>query len=114
MDQAERDKAIEELRRQWNVPRAQLAILAALLDGVPRKFLHRTVGVSENTVKTQVRAILRRFGFDQTDTLTWWLRARAGDRIAFGDFATTPELRPTTAAPAPVTPADAADAIFTF
>lgn len=74
-----------EVATQHGIPARELEILRALVDGVPRAYLHRVLAVSENTIKTQIRGLLERLKQPTTDALVWWCRARAGDRVAMAD-----------------------------
>lgn len=86
VNDAQRDRVAAEVAAQHGLTARELEILRALLDGVPRRFLHRAIGVSENTIKTQVRCLLERLDQPNTDHLLWWCRARAGERVALADI----------------------------
>jgi len=52
----------------------EAAILSASAHGVPRPRLSEALGTSENTIKTQVRSLLRKLGQRDLDDAVWSLR----------------------------------------
>jgi len=52
-------------------------ILAASVHGVPRAHLRDALGVTENTVKTQVRSLIAKLGRKTIDDAVWWFRSQA-------------------------------------
>ncbi len=57
--------------------RHEADLLRLSLRGVPRSHLTDELGVAESTVKSRVRAILRKTGFDRMSDVAWALRNRA-------------------------------------
>jgi len=51
-------------------------ILAASVHGVPRAHLRDALGVTENTVKTQVRSLIAKLGRRTIDDAIWWFRSQ--------------------------------------
>lgn len=51
-------------------------ILSAAAYGVPRAHLAEVLEVSENTMKAQVRSLLRKLGEATLDDALWWIRNR--------------------------------------
>jgi DNA-binding NarL/FixJ family response regulator len=58
------------------VSRRVAEVLAAALRGVPRKYLAAALGITEDTVKTHVRQLIRRTGYADLDSLLWSIHGR--------------------------------------
>lgn len=54
-------------------------ILTLAVEGIPRSHLAEVMGISENTVKTQVRSLLDKVGQEALSAAVWWVRSRAGE-----------------------------------
>ncbi len=68
-----------ELRRitaDFGLSNRESMILDAAAYGVPRAHLAEVLGVSENTMKAQVRSLLRKLGESTLDDALWWIRKR--------------------------------------
>lgn len=62
-------RALARYAETNELPRQQVQLLACSLRGVPRKDLAATLGVSENTVKSQVRVLLAKTGEPNLDAV---------------------------------------------
>jgi DNA-binding NarL/FixJ family response regulator len=62
-------RALARYAESNELPRQQVQLLACSLRGVPRKDLAPTLGVSENTVKSQVRVLLVKTGEPNLDAV---------------------------------------------
>lgn len=72
-------KLTAELRRicdDFGLSNRESMILSAAAYGVPRAHLAEVLGVSENTMKAQVRSLLRKLGESTLDDALWWIRKR--------------------------------------
>ncbi len=68
-----------ELRRitdDFGLSNRESMILDAAAYGVPRAHLAEVLEVSENTMKAQVRSLLRKLGESTLDDALWWIRKR--------------------------------------
>jgi len=63
------DEVVRAFRHRHGLPRAEERVLRLTLGGAPRGELAERLGVSENTVKTTVRRLLRRAGHSSLDAL---------------------------------------------
>ncbi len=72
--------AIDEICRREELTPREVDLLVAAVAGVPRKTLSDELGVSENTLKTQVRGLLRK-----TDAGTLEELARNTLQLALAD-----------------------------
>ncbi len=72
--------AVDESARRHRLTPREVDLLVAAVAGVPRKVLADELGVSENTLKTQVRGLLRK-----TDATTLDEVARATLQLAISD-----------------------------
>lgn len=61
---------IEELSRHCELTSKETEVVAAAVANTPRNVLLEQFGVTDNTLKTQVRQVLRKTGFDSLDALT--------------------------------------------
>jgi len=81
-----------ELRRivaDFGLSKRESMILEAAAYGVPRAHLAEVLEVSENTMKAQVRSLLRKLGEKTLDDALWWIRKRV--------VALTPRRKPAAA-----------------
>ena len=72
-------KLTGELRRiieDFGLSTREGMILSAAAYGVPRAHLAEVLEVSENTMKAQVRSLLRKLGESTLDDALWWIRGR--------------------------------------
>ncbi len=73
------NKLTGELRRiieDFGLSTREGMILSAAAYGVPRAHLAEVLEVSENTMKAQVRSLLRKLGEATLDDALWWIRGR--------------------------------------
>jgi DNA-binding NarL/FixJ family response regulator len=54
----------------------EMDVLAAAVCGVPRSRVAEALGRSENTIKTQVNAVLKKLGQAGLDDAVWWVRSQ--------------------------------------
>jgi DNA-binding NarL/FixJ family response regulator len=76
--QARLTSVVADVAREYHLSARESQILGLAVDGVPRRHLARTLGVSENTIKTQVRSLLDKLGQVVLSDAVWWIRSRAG------------------------------------
>jgi DNA-binding NarL/FixJ family response regulator len=72
--------AIDEMSRRNRLSAREVDLLVAAVAGVPRKTLSDELGISENTLKTQVRGVLRKCDVSTLEEL-----ARATLQVAIAD-----------------------------
>ena len=66
--------ALEEATKRFRLTRRETRILSEALDGVPRNRLAEVLGVSENTVKTQIRSLLDKMSQSSLSDAVWLVR----------------------------------------
>ncbi|MEM1031955.1 MAG: response regulator [Myxococcota bacterium] len=66
--------AVEEAGGRFRLTRREMRILLEALDGVPRNRLAEVLGVSENTVKTQIRSLLDKMSQTSLSDAVWLVR----------------------------------------
>ncbi len=66
--------ALEEATTRFRLTRRETRILSEALDGVPRNRLAEVLGVSENTVKTQIRSLLDKMSQSSLSDAVWLVR----------------------------------------
>ena len=59
--------AFAQLAERFELPRREIDILVMSLGGVERKQLSRRLGISENTLKSRIRALIGRTGDTSLD-----------------------------------------------
>lgn len=72
-------KLTTELKRicaDFGLSNRESMILGAAAYGVPRAHLAEVLEVSENTMKAQVRSLLRKLRESTLDDALWWIRKR--------------------------------------
>jgi DNA-binding NarL/FixJ family response regulator len=69
---------ISEVTEQFKLSLRESQILAFAAEGIPRSRLADVMGVSENTVKSQVRSLLDKVEKQALSDVVWWVRNRAG------------------------------------
>lgn len=69
---------IAEITDNHKLSLRESQILAFAAEGIPRSRLADVMGVSENTVKSQVRSLLDKVEKQALSDAVWWVRNRAG------------------------------------
>jgi DNA-binding NarL/FixJ family response regulator len=69
---------IAEITNAQKLSQRESQILAFAAEGIPRSRLADVMGVSENTVKSQVRSLLDKVEKQALSDAVWWVRSRAG------------------------------------
>jgi two-component system vancomycin resistance associated response regulator VraR len=69
---------IDEVTKESGLSHRESQILAFAAEGIPRSRLADVMGVSENTVKSQVRSLLDKVEKLALSDVVWWVRSRAG------------------------------------
>ena len=69
MDDVAIGQRIEHLARQLKLTRRETELLTLSVDGLSRKELADSLGVAENTVKAQIRSLLKKSGARSLATL---------------------------------------------
>jgi DNA-binding NarL/FixJ family response regulator len=69
---------ISEVTDGYKLSLRESQILAFAAEGIPRSRLADVMGVSENTVKSQVRSLLDKVEKQALSDAVWWVRNRAG------------------------------------
>ena len=69
VDDAAIGQRIEHLARQLKLTRRETELLTLSVDGLSRKELADALGVAENTVKAQIRSLLKKSGARSLATL---------------------------------------------
>jgi len=69
---------IAEITDSHKLSLRESQILAFAAEGIPRSRLADVMGVSENTVKSQVRSLLDKVEKQALSDAVWWVRNRAG------------------------------------
>ena len=72
-------EALEAVCKDASLTKRQAEILAHATDGVPRGHLAEVMGVSENTLKTQIKALLDKTRQSSLAELVWRVRSSAGE-----------------------------------
>ena len=72
-------KELASVGEKHSLTKRQAEILAHATGGVPRGHLAEVMGVSENTVKTQIKALLDKTQQTSLAELVWSVRTTAGD-----------------------------------
>jgi DNA-binding NarL/FixJ family response regulator len=70
---------IAEIASECRLSLRETEILKLAVEGIPRSHIAEVIGVSENTVKTQVRSLLDKVGQEALSAAVWWVRSRAGE-----------------------------------
>jgi two-component system vancomycin resistance associated response regulator VraR len=68
---------IAEIAAECRLSIRELELLKLAVEGIPRSHLAEVVGVSENTVKTQIRSLLDKCGQEALSGVVWWVRSRS-------------------------------------
>ena len=69
---------VNEVSSQYKLSLRESQILAFASEGIPRSRLSDVMGISENTVKSQVRSLLEKLEKQALADVVWWVRSRAG------------------------------------
>jgi len=76
---------VAQVSSDYKLSSREVRILTSVVEGVPRRRLAEVLGVSENTVKSQVRTLLDKLGLATLSDVVWWVRSavsRADDAAA--------------------------------
>lgn len=82
---------VDELARRHGLTAREVQLMAYALGDEPRRTVMRRLGITENTLKTQVRGLLRKCGARSMDALA---RNVLRDALLHDDFQYVPTLRP--------------------
>ncbi|MEM9693750.1 MAG: response regulator [Myxococcota bacterium] len=69
---------LEAARERYRLTDREVTILAESLDGIPRGRLAEVLGVSENTLKTQIRSLLDKTSRNSLSEAVWLVRNLKG------------------------------------
>jgi DNA-binding NarL/FixJ family response regulator len=69
---------VAQITGEFKLSHRESQILAFAAEGIPRSRLSDVMGVSENTVKSQVRSLLDKVEKSALSEVVWWVRNRAG------------------------------------
>jgi DNA-binding NarL/FixJ family response regulator len=69
---------VNEITGEYKLSLRESQILAFAAEGIPRGRLCDVMGISENTVKSQVRSLLEKVEKQALSDVVWWVRNRAG------------------------------------
>jgi DNA-binding NarL/FixJ family response regulator len=69
---------VAQITTEFKLSHREGQILAFAAEGIPRSRLSDVMGVSENTVKSQVRSLLDKVEKTALSEVVWWVRNRAG------------------------------------
>jgi DNA-binding NarL/FixJ family response regulator len=90
VDDAAIGQRIEHLARQLKLTRRETELLTLSVDGLSRKELADALGVAENTVKAQIRSLLKKSGARSLATLAQKvIKGATRDSVPPGEPATT-------------------------
>ncbi len=77
-DRAQLKTVVDAITTEFKLSHRESQILAFAAEGIPRNRLSDVMGVSENTVKSQVRSLLDKVEKSALSEVVWWVRNRAG------------------------------------
>ena len=66
---------VTQISTDFRLSQREAQILIYAVEGVPRRHIADVLGVSENTVKTQVRSLLEKLGKETLSEAVWWVRS---------------------------------------
>ncbi|MCA9674431.1 MAG: response regulator transcription factor [Kofleriaceae bacterium] len=66
---------VAQITREQRLSAREAQILIFAVEGVPRRHIADVLGVSENTVKSQVRSLLEKVGKQTLSEAVWWVRS---------------------------------------
>jgi len=66
---------VTQISTDFRLSQREAQILIYAVEGVPRRHIADVLGVSENTVKTQVRSLLEKVGKETLSEAVWWVRS---------------------------------------
>jgi len=69
---------VSEVTTEFKLSLRESQILAFAAEGIPRSRLADVMGISENTVKSQIRSLLEKLEKQALADVVWWIRSRAG------------------------------------
>jgi len=70
---------ISAIARDCHLSARETQILSLAVEGIPRSHIAEALGVSENTIKTQIRSLLDKIGQDALSDAVWWVRSKASE-----------------------------------
>jgi len=70
---------IAGIARDCHLSARETQILSLAVEGIPRSHIAEALGVSENTIKTQIRSLLDKIGQDALSDAVWWVRSKASE-----------------------------------
>jgi DNA-binding NarL/FixJ family response regulator len=68
---------VAEATAEYKLSARESQILSFAAEGIPRSRLSEVMGISENTVKSQVRSLLEKLEKHALADVVWWMRSRA-------------------------------------
>jgi DNA-binding NarL/FixJ family response regulator len=77
LPKARLEAAVAQLSREQKLSAREAQILILSVEGVPRRHIAEVLGVSENTVKTQIRSLLEKLGKQTISEAVWAVRTTA-------------------------------------
>jgi DNA-binding NarL/FixJ family response regulator len=77
-DRQKLQAVVDAITTEFRLSHRESQILAFAAEGIPRSHLSDVMGVSENTVKSQVRSLLDKVEKTALSEVVWWVRSRAG------------------------------------
>lgn len=75
LDKDKLQAAVAQISADHRLSTRESQILVFAVEGVPRRHMADVLGVSENTVKTQVRSLLEKLGKETLSEAVWWVRS---------------------------------------
>lgn len=77
-DRQQLASVVAQITSDYKLSHRESQILAFAAEGIPRSHLSDVMGVSENTVKSQVRSLLDKVEKSALSEVVWWVRNQAG------------------------------------
>lgn len=75
LDKDRLQAVVAQISSDHRLSTRETQILVSAVEGVPRRHMADVLGVSENTVKTQVRSLLEKLGKETLSEAVWWVRS---------------------------------------
>jgi DNA-binding NarL/FixJ family response regulator len=75
LDKDRLQATVAQISTDYRLSSREAQILIFAVEGVPRRHIAEVLGVSENTVKTQVRSLLDKLGKETLSEAVWWVRS---------------------------------------
>jgi DNA-binding NarL/FixJ family response regulator len=76
-DKEKLQATVTQITSEHRLSQREAQILIFAVEGVPRRHIADVLGVSENTVKSQVRSLLDKLGKPGLSEAVWWVRSQA-------------------------------------